>query len=149
MDFIANEFRMEVPDEFKDKSVNIFALTDDGPSESSIVVTRNILKEGQDAGTYAADQITQLSSQLPKFHLAEQRNMQIGGREPAIFLDFQWQSNSAILHQYQVMFAPRQRTSPDGFVLTFTLTCKGRITPEWSRRFDQMLRTLKLRSHQS
>jgi hypothetical protein len=139
MAYQTNELTFELPQGLKDKSMNIFTLHDDGPSEFSMVISRVPLHEGQTLADYTALQVQEMQKKMPAFSLLAQSQRQVAG-EPAAFVEFVWRAEAGIMHQRQVSFAPPGR----GLVVLITGTCKNRFSPEWEQAFQSVINSMKL-----
>ena len=139
MTYRTNELDFELPQGLKDKSMNIFTLHDDGPSEFSMVISRVPLREGQTLADYTALQVQEMQKKMPAFSLLRQSQTQVDG-EPAAFLEFAWRAEAGIMHQRQVSFAPKER----GLVVMITGTCQNRFSPEWEQAFESAINSIKL-----
>ncbi len=138
--FHANEFVMNLPDALKDNTVNVFALTSQGPSEFGVVVARDTPEDGEALVTYVERQVRVLSKRAPLFKLLHQEATTVNGK-PAILFDYTWLSDAGTMHQRQVAVMSRPSQ-----VISFTATCKDRISAKWDATFREMIDTLRFRS---
>jgi len=139
MTYRTNELTIELPQGLKDKSMNIFTLHDDGPSEFSLVISRVPLHEGQTLADYTALQVQEMQKKMPAFSLVAQSQTQVAA-EQAEFLEFVWRGEAGIMHQRQFSFVPPGR----GLVVLITGTCKNRFSPEWEQAFQSVIDSIKL-----
>lgn len=138
--FHANEFVLNLPDQFKDKSVNIFALSDEGPSEFGVVIARDKLASGESLVEYVERQVRILGMRASLFRLLHQ-NQTLVDKYPALELDYTWLSEGGTMHQRQVTVALKS-----SLLISFTATCKDRISPKWDAAFREMMATLRFRT---
>ncbi len=139
--FQANEFSARLPEGLKDKTVNIFSLTDDGPSDLSVVVARDRPTEGEGLTAYADRQLKLLQQRLPLFRVANQADIFLDG-QPAVQVDYTFQSGQTQMFQRQVIvYAPAR-----GVMLLLSATCKGRLEPKWEAMFGELLADFRLRA---
>jgi len=139
--FHANEFVLNLPEQLKDRSVNVFSLTDEGPSEFSVVIARDKLKSGETLAGYVERQLQLLGQRAPLFRLHHEKQLVVD-KQPAIEADYSWMTQEGKMHQRQVAFL----TAPSGTVLLFTATCKEQIGPKWEAAFNEILASLRLRT---
>jgi|SRR5579863_9047535 len=145
MIYRANKIEFELPEFFKDKSVFMFSLTEDGPSDFNLVITRCPLNGSDDLNTYTARQVVELSSKLAGFKVLRQQNMALK-EIPAMFLDYTWNSNIGPMQQCQVSFVTADTLRKAQEVVMFTATCKDRFTPQWSETFRGIVGSLKIQN---
>lgn len=139
--FQANEFCAPLPEGLKDKTVNIFSLTDDGPSDLSIVVARDRPVEGEALPAYVDRQLAVLRQRLPLFRIVERSDVELD-RRPAVQVDYTWQSGDTQMYQRQVIV----HAEGAGVMLLISATCKARLEPTWEAMFDEFLAGFRLRS---
>ncbi|EYF04712.1 DcrB-related protein [Chondromyces apiculatus] len=137
--FQANEFSTRLPEGLKDKTVNVFSLTDDGPSDLSVVVIRDRPLQGEALAVYVERQLGVLQQRLPLFRILHRGEAVLDG-EPAVQLDYTWMSGPTAMFQRQViLYAPLS-----GGVLLVSATCKGRLEPAWEEMFGAFLADFRL-----
>jgi hypothetical protein len=117
--FYANEFAATVPDELLDRSINVFTLTVDGPSELSVVVTRDALRAGEDLAGYIDRQLATLQERLAQLRIRRREPSVVGG-VAAERLEITWQTREGAITQRQLA-----AVSPRGPVMTFSATFRG------------------------
>jgi len=139
MTYRTNELEFELPSGLKDKSMNIFTLHDDGPSEFSMVISRVPLHEGQTVADYTKLQVQEMQKKMPGFSLLSQSEKTVGG-ETGAFLEFLWRADGGIMHQRQVSLAPPGRK----LVMIITGTCQNRFSPKWEQAFESVINSINL-----
>lgn len=97
----ANEFVCTLPDELKDRTLNVFALRDDGPSDFNLVVSRDELSVGETPEAYIAKQLRMLSERVAGVTIVAQSRVLVDG-EPAVLVDFYWSAPEGTMYQRQV-----------------------------------------------
>jgi hypothetical protein len=93
--FQAKEFSFKAPQGWNDRSVVVFAKPPaEKPGELSpnIVVTREVIKEGESLRVHADKQLLELGRQLENFDILESRSGKCGGL-PSIFFRYRWASH--------------------------------------------------------
>jgi len=131
--FYANEFMADVPDDLLDRSVNVFTLTTDGPSELSIVVTRDALRAGEDLVGYVDRQLATLQGRLPQLRI-RRREAAVVGAQPAERLELTWQTPEGAVTQRQLA-----AIAPRGPVMTFSATFRGTPAEPHASTFETFL----------
>jgi hypothetical protein len=134
--FRFNEGEIEVPDDWADKSVALFAVGSKQPPAVSFVITHDDL-DGKELATFADEKLDDLSGQLQAFKLVEKRQIELSGRV-ALDAEFTWRSNVGMMYQRQtyVQHGPR--------ILVFTATARREIREEHRLQIDAVLSSLKL-----
>lgn len=136
----ATEFVLSLPDSLKDRSINIFSLTDDGPSDFSVVVSRERPQPGETLERFSERALTAMLSRLPLFHVEKREILRVDG-QPAIQLDYTWQSKDGKVFQRQVLVhVPRLNV-----VLLITATCRDKLGSRWESTFAELLAGFRLR----
>jgi hypothetical protein len=138
--FHATEFVLNLPDQLKDKSVNVFALSDDGPSEFGVVIARDKPTGGESLVEYIERQVQILTKRAPLFRILHLDPMVVD-KQPALKLDYTWLSEGGMMHQRQVSVMPTP-----ALILNFTATSKDRISSKWDTAFHDMMSTLRFRT---
>jgi hypothetical protein len=136
--FYANEFAADLPEGLLDRSVNVFSLRVDGPSDLSIVVTRDDLQPNEDLASYIDRQLATLQERLPQLRLRR--------REPAVIsaqvgerIEITWQSPQGALTQRQIAVV-----TPRGLVMTFSATFRGTPSDVHASAFENFLVSVRL-----
>lgn len=132
--FVAHEFTVEgLPASLKDKTINIFSLTDEGPSDVSVVVARDKLRAGEDLQQYTQRQKGLMAQRMARLELLGEGATQLDG-QPAWWIDFEWVGPDGPMLQRQVL-----TMSPRGVALLVTGTFRGRPSPESLEVFNKFL----------
>lgn len=143
--FQANEFSTVLPEGLKDKTVNIFSLTDEGPSDLGVVVARDRPVYGETLEAYTERQLTLLQQRLPLFRVLSKGQIEVGAdpnKKPALQVDYAWQSGEGQMYQRQVIVHAEAADT----MLLFTATCKTRFEPQWEAMFSEMIANLRLKT---
>jgi len=138
--FQANEFLANLPDALKDKTINMFTLTDEGPSEFSLVVSRDRWKN-DDLDVYVDRQIAGLSPRMPLFKVTKRERLVVD-KHPALLMDCTWQSPQGKLFQRQVTVYFK----PTSHMLLITGSSKDPIKPKWEALFNEFIASFRMRS---
>ena len=140
MIYQTNELTFNLPDGLLDRTVNIFALSDDGPGEFGLVVSRVPLKGGQTLRSYAVTQVAEMRNRMPAFVLIHELEGTVRG-QPAMSLEFTWKSEAVTLHQRQVSFVVAATGGP--VVMMITGTCRDRFSPKWTQAFEAAIESVQ------
>jgi hypothetical protein len=140
-----NEFTFDLPQMLKDKSINVFSLSDSEPSDFSLVVTRGPLAEGENITSFTNRQLQHFAKTMPGFELVRQSDTSVSKTAPATFLDFKWTSQGNPVHQWQVAFPAREKAHERDLVVMVTGTCRGQFTAEWAAMFESAVSSIELR----
>ncbi|MEP7124241.1 MAG: DcrB-related protein [Byssovorax sp.] len=136
----ANEFTLDLPEGMHDKSVQIFALANQGPSDLSIVVAREKPNQGEAMPAFANRTLTALSEQLPVLTVLSKEAVQLDG-QPAIRTDYTWSSSQGKMFQRQVV----THAVAHDQMLIVTATCRDAMSPEAEAVFAAFLAKFRFR----
>lgn len=136
----ATEFLLNLPEGLKDKSINIFALSDEGPSELTVVVARERPRAGETLERFAERAQSALVARLPGF-LVERREVIRIDKEPAIVVDYTWQSPEGKMFQRQAIVHAR---GPN-LMLLITATCREKLGSRWEAMWGDFIAGFRLR----
>lgn len=135
-----NEFIVALPEGLKDKTVHIFSLTDEGPSELSVVVARERPKAGETVELFAERLASALLGRLPMFRLLERKQVRVDN-QPAISTDYTWNSPEGKMFQRQVIVYAKAQNQ----MLLVTATCRGdKIAAKWEAMFGDFVNNFRL-----
>lgn len=95
------EGSLQIPSDWQNTSVNIFAPARTELQGVSLTVTREKMPFGMDVAAYAKAQIDLMQQQLPHFVLLSQDARQVDGL-PVYLLEVQWESPQAG-HTHQML----------------------------------------------
>ncbi len=135
--FYTNEFASVIPDEFRDRTVNVFTLTDEGPTELSVVVTRDTLRAGEDLATYLDRQLAVLHERFAQFRLRRREPAAVGG-VAGERLEMQWQSPQGTVYQRQLAVV-----SPRGPVMTLSATFRAPPAEPYASMFEHFVASVR------
>ena len=139
-----NAVTFELPAQLKDKSMHMFTLSDDGPSDFSLVMSHADVEEGEQLDEFGNRLLKELDKALPKFQLRGMTQRTVDGAE-AVELAYSWRNEGVFMHQRQVialMAGPQPGTTQ---ALLIAATCPKGFTDELNATFDGVLDSVKLR----
>lgn len=136
----ANDFVVSLPEGLKDKTINVFSLTDEGPSEVGIVVVRDKLRRGEDLDGLLDRQLELIMQRMPLFRLLRREAITVD-RQPARLTDCIWHPPDGQTFQRQVAVVAK-----GGGVLLASVTCKDSLSPKAESMFTDFLASFRLRT---
>ncbi len=134
--YVMNEAQFEIPDEWRDQSINIFSVGTKLPLPLSVVVTRDLWPTDKDFATNADVKLSELQHQLKQFRLIEKKQVMIG-EVGALEAEYTWKSDNGPMHQRQ-FYIPAER-----YVLVITATAPVKIAEEQQEELGRLLRTFR------
>lgn len=134
MQYQIHEGTFALPAQAQDRSVNMLILNH-GPGGLTLVVTRDIVQEGEELDAMLRRQLRTLGTQVKQLKQQEPVALQVGTAAlPAYQIALSFKQNNASVHQLQTMVA-----LPGKAVLVFTITCAAPLNAEQSAWAQQML----------
>ncbi len=130
------EAEISVPDEWRDKTIQLFVLPNDGGGEATLVVSRDAETKAASLDGYVDGQLTEAGKRLNRFRFISRNAITIGGK-PAVEIDYLWTTPERIeLHQRQAY------AEWPGCFLIFTLTTRtsdfGRHEANWRQTLESV-----------
>jgi hypothetical protein len=134
--YTIDEASFNIPDEWSDKSVNVFSPSGDLPGDFSFVITRGSLGSDQNLASYVEEQLKELSTTLPQFRLIRKYESTVDNL-PAYNTEFTWEAEKRPMIQRQtyVMF--------DRVVLVLTATTVEKFSREYKLVIDNVISSFK------
>lgn len=131
------ELLFDVPDEWVDRTMNIFVSSPGNQVPFNIVVTRDKLT-GEDLAPFVLDKLKELAKQVPKLSILGQRERKVG---PLSGLEarMKFAAHGGLMYQHQVYVAYYDE------VLTFTASSSAKLGPQCDAYLEQVLSTIKFR----
>jgi len=140
----ANHATFDLPAGLKDKTVHMFTLKDDGPSEFSVVISHADVQPEEKLAQFGERLVAELKRALPRFELKTLNERTIDGA-PAIELAYSWRNEGNFMHQRQAITLT-QGNKPGAIVaMMIAATCLKTFSDEWNAAFDAILDSTKLR----
>jgi hypothetical protein len=137
----ANDFVVGLPDGLKDKSIHVFSLTDEGPSEVGIVVARDHLRSGEDLDGFLDRQLAVIVQRMPLLRLLRREPCVLDG-QPARLTECVWFPPEGKTFQRQV--AVVSKAAPRD-VLLASASCKEALSARAEALFTEFLANFRLR----
>jgi hypothetical protein len=134
--YAIDEGRFEIPEEWSDRSVNVFSVSGDLPGDFSFVITRDSIEDQPNFESYVEEQLAALSKTLSQFKLFRKYPTSVD-HLPALNAEFTWDAEGKTMAQRQT-YVRRQRG-----VLVFTATTIEKFSPEHEEIIDSILSTFR------
>lgn len=144
MQYHTNNATFELPAQLKDKSMHMFVIRDDGPSEFSVVMSQADIEPEETLAGFGDRLLAEMGRALPRFQLRGMKDTQVGG-SPAIELAYNWRKESSFMHQRQAVVLVEGAAPGSRQAMMITATCLAAFSDEWSAAFDSILSSMTLR----
>src|SRR2546427_12524668 len=131
-----DEGYFEIPEEWSDRSVNVFAVSDEAPGDFSFIITRDGLEDHQNFESYVEEQLVALSKTLSQFKLFRKHSTSVD-RLPALSAEFAWDAEGKTMTQRQTYVKCGRG------VLVFTATTIEKFSREHEEIIDNILSTFR------
>ncbi|SFG50010.1 hypothetical protein SAMN05518865_11323 [Duganella sp. CF458] len=145
MQYHTNSATFELPAPLKDKSMHMFVVRDDGPSEFSVVITHADVPPEESLADFGERLQKELGRALPRFQLRGLKDCQVGG-SPAIELAYSWRKEGNFMHQRQAIVLVQGAAPDTRQAMMVAATCLNAFTDEWNAAFDGLLASMTLRN---
>ncbi|MFB9240539.1 DcrB-related protein [Massilia antarctica] len=139
-----NHATFEMPAQLKDKTMHMFTLSDNGPSEFCVVISHADAQAEDTLANFAERLLAELGKALPDFQLDDSGERAIDGT-PAIELAYRWRNDSNFMHQRQVIVLLPGAGEGGRQAMMIAATCFQAFSTEWRAAFEGMLGSVKLR----
>lgn len=141
MVYQTNECVFPVDDAFQDRTINVLSLKEDGPSEFSLVVSRDALEVGDTLEGYVARQMQVLGSRTMDLKVHGQQKINVD-KQQAIQTDFSWKIPEGVMFQRQVaVLVPRKGLAAQQ-IMIFTGTARDKLPDRWAASLEETLSNL-------
>ncbi|HBM62702.1 MAG TPA: cytoplasmic protein [Pseudomonas sp.] len=102
--FLTNELSFVRPENLKEKTFHLLALTDSGPSPFSLVVGRSLVEPGAELEAMAQELLREMEGTLSHLQWVEPISpVELTGLE-ARRMEFRWRQQGQPIHQIQFIF---------------------------------------------
>jgi len=133
-----NEGVLDLPDDWTDRSMNIFTPDESENPEWNIVVSRDKLAVGETLAGYLEKQLAEMPKALPRFRLISDEEITIND-VPAREVVSTWIGDGGTVRQKQLVFVIRGKS------LVFTFTVLERLFSQYSTVLDDFVETFTVR----
>ena len=145
MQYHTNSATFELPEPLKDKSMHMFVVRDDGPSEFSVVITQADVQREESLADFGDRLQKELGRALPRFQLRGLKECQVGG-SPAIERAFRWRTDANSSHQRPALVGVDGPPPGTRQAMMVAATCLNAFSDEWNAAFDGLLASMTLRN---
>lgn len=133
-----NEGAIDLPDDWADRSMNVFTPDESENPEWNIVVSRDKLEEGETLDGYLEKQLEEMPKALPRFRLQSNEETRLDDF-PARRVVSTWIGEGGTVRQKQTVIVK------DGKSLVFTFTVLERLHQKYENVLDEFLNSFVLR----
>jgi len=140
----ANHATFELPAQLKDKTMHMFTLRDDGPSEFNVVVSHADVKPEESLDQFGDRLAQELTRALPRFQLKAMTERHVDGA-PALELAYSWRNEAGYMHQRQVITLVQGSKPGTIEAMLMAATCMREFSDEWNAAFDAIVDSIRLR----
>ncbi len=133
-----NEGTFDLPDDWSDRSMNIFTPDESEKPEWNIVISRDALKEGENLEDYLSVQLTEMPKALPRFRVLLQQDIKVSDF-PGKKVVATWIGEGGTIRQTQVVLVKNAKS------LVFTFTVLERLHLKYENVLNQFIETFELR----
>lgn len=145
--YTTNEFSFDLPERLHDRSLNIFSLANDGPSDFTIVISRSPVAAGKTLEEQMTLLTSELGRQLTGFRLLDQIKRTLGGNIEAEEIRYTYKQNGITLIQRQAGMLLPVKGETGLLWVAITATLGPKATSAWHQSFDAMLESLSFKKH--
>ena len=132
-----NEGELDIPSEWADKSVNVFAVGNSLPLALSFLITWEEIDSRKELATYVDQNLDDLAHQLKGLTILERRQVEFAGAT-ALEAEFTWRGDGGLMYQRQTYIRTGSR------VLVFTASSRRELREEHREQIDAVLSSLRL-----
>jgi hypothetical protein len=140
----ANHATFELPAQLKDKTMHMFTLRDDGPSEFNVVVSHADVKPEERLEQFGERLTKELTRALPRFQLKALTERTVDG-SPALELAYSWRNEAGFMHQRQVITLVQGSRPGTIEAMLMAATCLREFSDDWNAAFDAIVDSIRLR----
>lgn len=132
-----DELLFDIPDEWTDRTMNLFVSARGDRVPFNIVITRDKFAN-ENLEPFVVERLQEITKKLPKCKVLGQRPRKVGPLS-AMESKIQWPIQGGTMYQRQVYVAYYDQ------VLTFTGSCILKLGPQCDAYLEQVLSSLKFR----
>ena len=140
-EYILQEASLALPDVFKDRTMNLFTLSDNGASEFTFVVSRASAKNEDKVHNAATRLVRELEITVPDFRLESSQMTSVDGL-PAVELFYQFKNDNAIIFQRQTVILLGDHPGGQKMVC-YIGTCPGEFSDYYHNQYQEIIRSIK------
>lgn len=140
-DYILQEATLALPDVFKDRTMNLFTLNDNGVSEFAFVVSRAGAKKGENVQSVAARIARELEITVPQFRLESSQRIIVDGVD-AVELFYQFKNDQALIFQRQTILLLDEPAGGKKIVC-YIGTCPDEFNDYYQRQYQEIIASIR------
>lgn len=140
-DYILQEATLALPDVFKDRTMNLFTLNDNGANEFTFVVSRASAKKEENIQAVAARILREMEITVQEFQLKLSQPVIIDG-EPAIELFYQFKNDGTVIFQRQTVVLLDEQPAGKKIVC-YIGTCPDDFSEYYQRQYQDIIHSIK------
>lgn len=143
IDYTMHDAAFTLPDQLKDKTMHLFTLNDNGPSDFTLVVSRAELDQEDTLQTFSDRIVRELAKTMPKFELKERSEVEVDG-QPAVEIRYAWRSEGVFLHQRQTIVLTSSDRPGAQRAMSIIGTCPKAFPETWANNYQQIIASVRL-----
>ena len=140
-DYILQEATLALPDVFKDRTMNLFTMSDNGASEFTFVVSRATAKNEDKVHDAATRLARELEITVPDFLLESSQMTSVDGH-PAVELFYQFKNDNSVIFQKQTVILLADHPGGQKMVC-YIGTCPGEFSDYYHNQYQEIIRSIK------
>ncbi|QHM70498.1 DcrB-related protein [Mixta intestinalis] len=143
--FRLQEAMLEIPDIYKDRTMNLFVLSENSASDFSFVVSRGTAKFDDKVQGVAARLLKELEITVPKFKLISSVMTVIDGM-PAAEIFYHFESNNAQVWQKQTVVLLDDKPAGKKMI-SYIGSCPDSFTDYYQKQYAEILKSIRFHRH--
>ncbi|MBE3470279.1 DcrB-related protein [Enterobacter cloacae complex sp. P15RS] len=140
-DYILQEATLALPDVFKDRTMNLFTLSDNGASEFTFVVSRASAKNEEKVHDAATRLVRELEITVPDFRLESSQMISVDGHA-AVELFYQFKNDNSVIFQKQTVILLDDHPGGQKMVC-YIGTCPGEFSDYYHNQYQEIIRSIR------
>ncbi|AGT10004.1 DUF1795 domain-containing protein [Paracoccus aminophilus] len=141
--FVFNEGTLDLPDSWKDQTINVISSTAAMEPGLTVSITRDTLPWGMGFSEYVEDQIKQIEDALDEFKLMGRKPATLS-RAAAYEIECSWKAKQGPIHQIITTIQ-----LADNRAMVITASVPGAMTPSQQTEVRRIVSTLNLQPRRS
>ena len=133
-----NEGTFDLPDDWSDRSMNIFTPDESENPEWNIVISRDKLKEGETLEDYVSTQLEEMPKALPRFRLVSEEKVEINNFSGKAVIST-WIGDAGTVRQKQIILVRNAKS------LVFTFTVLERLHLKYENILGEFVESFNFR----
>ncbi|MGF6099507.1 DcrB-related protein [Enterobacter sp. A4] len=140
-EYILQEATLALPDVYKDRTMNLFTLSENGASEFTFVVSRASAKHEDKIHDVATRLVRELEITVPDFRLESSQMTSVDGHQ-AVELFYQFKNDNAVILQKQTVILLGDHPAGQKMVC-YIGTCPGEFSDFYHNQYQAIIRSIK------